>query len=156
MKSKCCQAEVVTKHGCDQDLGHGHGGKNCDCEKKGWAITFWNVCKKCKKPCDTYSATHEEKLAAVRQKVIEACQESAIEFTFASRDKWKTFNPRLEHVLRALDKKIGLWQWHPVHKPVTVIESLLRDYWQLDTDLSGQSEATIEFLYDVFYPNGKL
>lgn len=138
--------------------------------------------------------THSEKLAAVRQKIIEACPElmektpgcrlkhggeiyriepeNSVYITSPfGRDSIMVCNddgnyvtsvedceilghePRIDHVLRTLDKKIGLWQWHPVHKPVTVIESLLRDYWQLDTDLSGQSEFTIDFLYNVFYGN---
>ncbi len=100
--------------------------------------------------------THSEKLAAVRQKIVDACPQlkKAIFCSYCEVGGGMPQDPRIEHVLRALDKHIGLWEWHPTYKPITVIEALLRDAnWQLDKDLSGQPEFTIDFLYNVFYGN---
>ena len=55
MKSSCCQAEVKITHGCDDDGGH--GGNPCTCFRDNLAVTCWNECTKCGKPCDTLTFT---------------------------------------------------------------------------------------------------
>lgn len=69
---------------------------------------------------------------------------------------------RLEHVLRALGKKVGdrycidfvgwVWKWHTLEKGYQLYKhegKLL--FVDFKKDLSNQPEATVDFLFNVFY-----
>jgi len=63
-KSKCCDAEVRSAHGCDDDFKH--GGKTCTCE----VVTSWFECAKCGEPCDFYMPKPIQKWEYLTRKPI--------------------------------------------------------------------------------------
>lgn len=115
--------------------------------------------------------THAEKLAAVRQKIVEACPELSLSNKKCSRCREKCscdsetpsfFVIRLEHVLRALAHKemksgrldifIDLsFRFWKITNTNGVNDLKIISHWMPTKDLSGQPEATIDFLYSVFY-----
>ena len=94
---------------------------------------------------------HKQRLIQVREFIIKSVPKLKYQdnlFGLSDREI------HLNHLLYALDRKIGLWDYHPKYKPITIIEYLFRDcrYNFLKLVLE-QDPFTIEFIYSILCKN---
>lgn len=82
-KSKCCNAEVISKHGCDDDLEH--GGKPCTCT----IGTNWDECTKCGEPCVFYDPEYQENPAEDFAETLENDPQAIIDWAYSEIEEYK-------------------------------------------------------------------